>query len=89
MPWVQQQIWKVLGAQLGCFLFRFKKVLSRVPTVALWVKVSTLLQLWHRSQRWCGFSPWPRSFHMLWVWPEKKKRKKGRKKEGKKVLSGG
>ena len=20
---------------------------------------------------WCGFSPWPRNFLMMWVWPKK------------------
>ena len=27
------------------------------------------------SLLWRGFDPWPRKFHMLWTWPEKKKKK--------------
>ena len=27
-------------------------------------KDTVLLQLWHRSQLWLGFSPWPGNFHM-------------------------
>ena len=22
---------------------------------------------------WCGFDPWPRNFHMMWVWPKTNK----------------
>ena len=29
----------------------------------------SLLQL--GLQLWCGFDPWPRNFHMWWVWPKK------------------
>ena len=25
------------------------------------------------SQVWLRFHPWPENFHMLWVWPKKKK----------------
>ena len=25
---------------------------------------------------WLGFDPWPENFHMLWVWPQLKKKKK-------------
>ena len=43
------------------------------PALAQWVKYLALLQLQHRSQWWFDFSPWPRNFRMLWVWPLKKK----------------
>ena len=36
--------------------------------MAQWIKDLALLQLW------LGFSPWPRNFHMPWVWPKKKKK---------------
>ena len=45
-----------------------------IPGLAHWVKDPTLPQLWLR------FKLWPRNFHMLWVWPLKKKRKKEKKK---------
>ena len=38
-----------------------------------WVKEPALMQLWHRLQLQLRFDPWPRNFHMLWVWPKKKK----------------
>ena len=28
---------------------------------------------WLESLLWCSFDPWPGNFHMLWVWPKKKK----------------
>ena len=68
------------------------KVVKGVPTVAKWVNhlvclcgVASLTQ-WARdlalSQQWprlklhLGLDPWPRNFHMPWVWPKKKKKKK-------------
>jgi len=44
-------------------------MILRVPAVAQWVKYLTqwLGLLWR-----CGFDPWPRNFHMLWVWSLKK-----------------
>ena len=30
-----------------------------------------------------GFSPWPRNFHMLWVWPKKEKQKTKKKNKTK------
>ena len=36
------------------------------------IEDSTLPQLWRRSELWLGFDPWPRNFHMLWVWPKNK-----------------
>ena len=35
---------------------------------------SGLNDLWHRSQLQLRFSPWPGNFHILWVWPLKKKK---------------
>ena len=40
------------------------------------------LLLWCRFNPCPRFDPWPRNFHMPWVWP-KKERQEGRK-EGKK-----
>ena len=33
-----------------------------------------LLQLWHRLQQQPGFNPRPGNFHMLRVWPKKKRK---------------
>ena len=30
--------------------------------------------MWHRSQLWLGFNAWPGNFHMLQVWPKKKRK---------------
>ena len=55
-----------------------------------WVKALALLQLWHRLQLQLTFDPWPRNFHILQVWPTKKKiktqakKKKNKKKENNK-----
>lgn len=35
--------------------------------MAQWVKDPRLSLLWLRLQLWCGFAPWPRNFHTLWV----------------------
>ena len=48
------------------------------PGLVQWVKDLVLLQLWRRSQLGLGFDPWPGNFHMLQVWPGKKKKKKKR-----------
>ena len=47
-----------------------------IPVVAHWAKDPVLLQLWHRSQLWLRFHPWPRNFHM--PGSKKGKRKKDR-----------
>ena len=54
------------------WVFYLKNFLG-VPFVAQWVKDLVLPQLWCRSQLWLEFSPWPRNFHMLPVWPKKKR----------------
>ena len=41
-----------------------------IPTLVKWVKDLVLLQLQ------LTFDPWPRNFHMLWLWQKKKKKKK-------------
>ena len=41
--------------------------------VAQQVKDPALRHLWHKSQRQRRIHPWPGSFHMLQVWPKKKK----------------
>ena len=46
--------------------------------VQWWVKDLVLLQLWCRLQLPLRFNPWPRNFHVLWVWLKKKKKKKKR-----------
>ena len=43
-----------------------------------WVK--NLIAVARIMQR-CRFNPWPENFHMLQVWPSKKKKKKKEKKE--------
>ena len=35
------------------------------------VKNLVLPQLWCRSQLQPGFDPWPRNFHIVWVWKKK------------------
>ena len=47
-----------------------------IPSPVGWVKDPALLQLWHRSQLWFRFDPWPRNFHMPQLWQKKKKKKK-------------
>ena len=42
--------------------------------VAQQVKDLALLHLWPRLQLWHRFDPWPRNFHILWVWQKKKKK---------------
>ena len=57
------------------------------PTTATWVTAEVevwslawhrelrdlaLLQLWHRSELWLGFNPWPRTFHMSQAQPFKR-----------------
>ena len=32
-----------------------------------WVKDPALSLQWLGLLLWCGFDPWPRNFHMLWV----------------------
>ena len=44
---------------------------KRSPLGMLQVKDWMLSLQWHGLLLWCGFNPWPRSFHMLWVWPKK------------------
>jgi len=44
-----------------------------------WFKDLALSLLWLWLLLWCGFDPWPGTFHMPQVWP--KERKNERKKE--------
>ena len=56
-----------------------EEMTGRVPTVAQWVKNVTaaaqVQELWVKRIQCCrspvrlGFPPWPRNFHILWVWP--------------------
>ena len=46
--------------------------------MAQWVKDPALSLLWLGSLLWCSFSPWPRNFSMLWVWPKREKKTKDR-----------
>ena len=39
------------------------------PWPVQWVPDPALLQLWCRLQLWLAFHPWPRSFHVSWLWP--------------------
>ena len=50
-----------------------KNIGLEVPAVSQWVKDLALLQLWCRSKLQLKFSPWPGNFHILKVWPKKKK----------------
>ena len=60
------------------------------PTAVVWVSAeawvpsparqsvlrdSVLWQLWCKSQLQLRFNPWPRNFHILHIWPLKKKKK--------------
>ena len=51
----------------------FKKVYRGSSLVAQWVKALTLVQLWHRSQLWHQYNPWPSNLHMPGMWPQKKR----------------
>ena len=42
------------------------------PTPHDGLKEPVLPQLWHRSQLWLRFTPWPRNYHMLLVSHKKK-----------------
>ena len=61
----QLRIWHCLCGEAGS-----------IPSPAQWVKDLALPQLWRRFQLYLGFDPWPGNFHILWVRPGKKKRKK-------------
>ena len=50
-------------------------------TMALQYKDPALPKLWHRSQPWRSFDPWPGNFHMSGVQQKKKKKKKEKRKE--------
>ena len=39
------------------------------------VKDLALSLPWLRSLLWCEFIPWPGNFHMLLVWPKRKRKK--------------
>ena len=44
------------------------------PQPAQQIKDPALTQLWHRSQLWLRFNPWPRNFHVLhWCGQKRKK----------------
>ena len=62
-------LWKNL---YSCLVLIFKMRGFWVPAVAQWIKGPALPQLGHRSQLRLGFDPWPRNFHMPWVWPKGK-----------------
>ena len=49
---------------------------SSIPNPAQQVKDPVLPQPWCKSQLQLGFNHWPGNFHMSWVWPKKKKKKK-------------
>ena len=58
-----------------CIFYHKKKKMGKgswKSYVVQWVKDLVLLQLLHRLQLQCEFSP-PGNFHMLQVWPKKKK----------------
>ena len=54
---------------------------ARVPSLAQQsgLKDPVLPLLQHRSQLWIGFNRCPGNFHVLWVWPLKKKKEKEKK----------
>ena len=50
------------------------RILTAAASVAAEVQVRSLslasgLKDLVLLQLWLGFNPWPRYFHMLWVWP--------------------
>ena len=62
--------------QVGPEKIKKKKKFARgVPAVVQQVEDPAILQ-W-----WLGFDPWSRNFHMLWVWPKRKEKKKKKCKE--------
>ena len=46
---------------------------DRTSLVVQCVKDPALSLLWLRSLLWREFDPWPGNFHMLQIWPKKKK----------------
>ena len=63
-------------------IFKKKKSLMKSSFMMQQIKnpVLSLYQL--GPLLWHGFSPCPGNFHMLRVWPKKKKKKKGKEKPG-------
>ena len=51
---------------------------DRTSLVVQCVKDPALSLLWLRSLLWREFDPWPGNFHMLQIWPKKKKRRNKR-----------
>ena len=51
------------------------------------VKDLVLSLQWFRLLLWCGFDPWPRSFHMLMAWPKRKKKARFIETESKMVTT--
>ena len=70
--------WRKAGYWPQIVKVPIKGMISGVLTVAQQFKDPALLQLWHRSQLWLGFDPWPRNFHMPWAWSKKKEKKRER-----------
>ena len=62
-------LWKFDPSMVFRSLFWSSPVAARVMDLTL-----SLQQL--GSLLWHGFNPWPRNFHMPWVWQKKKKKKK-------------
>ena len=51
--------------------FLMWRIAASISGQVQWAKDLALPQLWHRSQVWLEFDPWPGNFHMLWVWLKK------------------
>ena len=57
---------RFLRSRFKIFFLGSSLMAQRVKDLALALQRLRLLL-------WYGFDPWPRNFHMLWVWPKKKK----------------
>ena len=49
---------------------------ASIPGPVQWVEDQGLLQLRCKLKLRLGFDPWPRNFHMPWVWPKNKDKNK-------------
>ena len=47
-----------------------------------WVEDPRLSLQWSGLLLWHKFNPWPRNFHMPWVWKKKEKEEEGEEREG-------
>ena len=77
MPW-RNRSWTEEPTEVAklALIFVSLKKLLRSSLGARWVEDPVLSLQWLGLLLWCGFHPWPGTFHMPRVQPKKKKKKK-------------